>query len=497
MTNAQSDDVFPRAYGNEFESAIMLATKGDDGEWCPVPEHRVPQELFRHIPYQPPRMVRLYDPSGGFLANGYRTYIDDTHLEFCTPETVSPSAATAATRGTELLIEQTVRRYLTKNNDPVHRVARLQKRVVDSSGVRWASHDNFDVSALLADRLETPDSPERRALLVYLMTRSVICGAGFVSPSGMHFAQKIDGLATISGHSHDGSMFRTERESDVVGRARLELRCGDANVSDWATWMRFGSAALLLGLLQMGEAVYLDKDGLLSTERKAPKLATLHNLVSADGDYELTAGRIKSSLDFQRRIAETALRCLPAVTDASSEYRQVAEELLAFCDDVKRVRRRGAEVLSLADRADWPIKLHAIQTAFALNPRLASRHPVSARAALAEVVDRRYDETYLESYRGEIVDERYGWGLRRRDQGAYRLQVPQKRAEAFSRFPEPGTRAAIRAQLLSDYEVSECDWGRLDLLAAGSRQVRISLPDVRQSQLDKVQQNLLSGSVAY
>lgn len=486
MTNTQSDDVLPHAYGNEFESAIMLATKGDDGEWCPVPEHRVPHELLRHVPERPPGV------SGGFLQNGYRAYVDDAHLEVCTPEAASPSGVAAAIRGTDLLIEQTVRRYLADSPERVHHMARLQKRVVDSNGVRWGSHDNFDISSRLAAQLERPNSPERRALLVHLMTRSAVVGAGYIGPRGMRFAQKIDGLMVISGHLHNGSMFRLARDAGLETRARLEVRCGDANVSDWATWMRFGSAALLLALLELGEVSQFVREDLLDHERDILKGAMTRNAISADETHRLAADHLGSSLGFQRSIAEAALHRLPAVADASSEYYRVAEELLAFCDDMERVRRRGAEVLSLADRADWPIKLHAIQAAFAKNPRLSQRDPGTVWKTLAEVLDRRYDETRIVSYGGVVVEEQYGWGLRRRDEGAYRLQVPLARAKAYSYFPEPGTRAAVRAGLMRRYVIGQCDWDRIAVQAVGVREIPILLRDVRQSQLDEMQVQALS-----
>src|SRR6266704_945439 len=156
-----------------------------------------------------------------FLENGARLYLDTGfHPEYATPECDDI---------TELVIH-------------------------DKAGER-----------IVEDLLHQAEKRLREALIPFFVTRQIFAGAGKVlqTPRGFHYClsqraqhicQEISG-ATTSSRSIINT--RDEPHADAERYRRLHVIVGDSNMSEVATYLKVGTTALILDMIEDG---FFDKD---------------------------------------------------------------------------------------------------------------------------------------------------------------------------------------------------------------------------------------------
>lgn len=472
------DSIFPIAFGNELERGIVDNTKGYFDE-----PYGMAETLEQHVPTH----LRATD---NFLTNGACIYVGGaqegeafytTNIETATAECSTPAELVRHMRAADFLIRQVGESYAKEvSSHGLDVTVRMHHRVVDPRGNRKGCHDNFGLSKDQLDLLRASNKELFPELRWHLATRSFVTGAMQVRRNKLHFSQKVGGLQAISGYGYIGTMYRTELQN---GSPRVEVRCSDPNISDWASWVRIGSSALVLSLMQTP----------LAAELKVPVFedfslidrAKEMNSLRVDGDGELDVRKgdpLHRAVDFQDRLADLSLDKLQLYVDELPlEYFQIAKELKEYCDDMRKVMAGEAPTSILADRADWAAKLQLIQADIEKSRANGERR--SMGDFRSQAMDLKYDHYGIHAKGGELLRPTIGLGYKKRAKGGFRKQVSDTEVAQAYRKPPTGTRAALRAQILQHYPVTECDWQYVSVRRHEKEDLKISLFDVRQVSL--------------
>ena len=132
---------------------------------------------------------------------------------------------------------------------------------------------------------------------------------------------------------------------------------GDANLSETSTWLKVGTAAWVLRVVEAG---------MLGTDlRLAAPVAAMRQVshdLSCRGPLDLADGRRMSACEIQQVYLDACRKLLadPAADDLPAAGRDEAEELFAAWQEVLDLL--GTDITALADRLDWVAKLTLMQS---------------------------------------------------------------------------------------------------------------------------------------
>jgi len=244
------------------------------------------REKLRHLPG-----VRGCDL---FLANGSRLYVDcGEHPELATPECTTPSEVVRYVLAGEMILDDLVSQIrLSGESRPF-----LSKTNVDYTGARstWGCHESY---LCRVDPARAPDD-----LVPHLVSRIVYTGAGGFNPfaSGIEFAVSPRAWHLPNAVSKESTksrgIFHTKDETLARnGDHRIHLVCGESLSSEIAMWLKTGTTALVVALIDAGKRPGRGV-GL------AEPVAALQAFTSDPGcraTVQLLDGRRASALEIQR-----------------------------------------------------------------------------------------------------------------------------------------------------------------------------------------------------
>jgi proteasome accessory factor PafA2 len=282
------------------------------------------------------------------LTNGARLYVDHAHPEYSAPECTNPRDAVRWDKAGELIMQRAAE--LASSIPGAQRLL-VYKNNVDNKGASYGSHENY----LMARSTPFADIVEH--LVPFFVSRQVVCGAGRVgigqdgTTHGFQISQRADyfevevGLETTLKRPIVNT--RDEPHADPERYRRLHVIIGDANRSEISAYLKLGTTALVLAMI---EADFLPDDLAVETPVAAlhavshdPSLRTLVRL--ADG-RQLTAVQLQMEyLDQARKFVED--RFGDDVDDMTSDVLQRWESVLT---------RLERDPRSLARELDWVAK---------------------------------------------------------------------------------------------------------------------------------------------
>jgi proteasome accessory factor A len=225
------------------------------------------------------------------------------------------------------------------------------KNNTDFVGNSYGCHENY-----LADR--TADFYYMAEQLIpFLVTRQIFTGAGkvfrtrrgtvyHISQRAQHIRQKISGTTT-----NERSIINTRDEPHAIKEKyrRLHIIVGDSNMSEFSTYLKVGTTALVL---QMIEDDFL------------PPIFSLRNPVRAIKDISrdltcreavpLNSGKKYSALELQKEYLDLAHRYYSTrpMSPEAADILQKWEYVLAKLEE---------DPMQLHHEIDWVIKLHLLQ----------------------------------------------------------------------------------------------------------------------------------------
>ncbi len=312
------------------------------------------------------------------LTNGARYYVDHAHPEMSTPECADARSVTVFDKSGELILRRSMEAAATIL--PPGQELIVYKDNSDGKGNSYGCHENY-----LMDRA-TPFGDIVAHATPHLITRQIYTGSGKLgseAPGLSHaevpyqITQRADffeeevGLETTLKRPIINT--RDEPHADAQKYRRLHVICGDANMSEVATFVKVGVTSIVLAMI---EDNYLTRNFVF-----ASPVATMRQ-VSYDTTltqaHELDDGTTVTALEVQGYLLERAQQyALGGGLESVQE--NVGQEILVRWEEI--LAGLESDPMSLAGQVDWIAKKRLID-AYRERDKLAWDDPKLAALAL-------------------------------------------------------------------------------------------------------------------
>jgi proteasome accessory factor A len=370
------------------------------------------------------------------LPNGARLYVDHAHPEYSSPEVTNALDAVRWDKAGELVMLEAARRAATMPG--VTAAINLYKNNTDNKGVSYGAHENY------LCRRETPFTSLVRHLIPFFTTRQVVCGAGRVGlgqdgrTPGFQIAQRSDffevevGLETTLKRPIVNT--RDEPHADADRYRRLHVIIGDANLAELSTYLKVGTTALVLSMIE--ENVLVDDLAIAQPIRELHEVSHDPTLQHA---MALSDGRTITALDLQGEYLDRARKFVDDRygQDVDAQTRDVLDRWESV------LCRLSGDVMDLADELDWVAKLRLLNG-------YRDRDGLDWDAPRLALIDLQYSDVRPEK------------GLYHRlvSRGAMKTLLPAGAAKAAVDAAPEDTRAYFRGECLKRYgpSVAAASW---------------------------------------
>ncbi len=428
-------------FGMETEMAFS-AWRGQEPVDASDREHL----LVRYFGLAHERLRSLRDEHsiGLFLENGARIYPDaGLHPEYCTPECRSPEEVVRWQLAGERVMTE-LGDELVKHH-PDTRLA-IYRCNVDYSGSAhtWGCHESY--------QHRCSSGKLKIHLIPHLVSRIVYTGAGglnnrcdqvefLLSPRVPHLENESGSESTDS-----RSLYHTKNEPlGGGGFSRLHLICGESNSSQLATYLKFGTTALIVRLIDAGA---LDARA-LRFESARQAMFDYARDPACRTRAELRDGRHLTAVEIQREYLRQVESQLGA--EFMPDWAPLlCERWRGVLDDLEHDPR------SLSTRLDWSIKYELFSDRVSRAGKAWGdlRIGKGLAAELCEI-DTRF---------GELGPQGIFHSLDRAELLEHRLPELGSVEEAMT-TPPAGGRAEVRGrairELHCDRDRYQCGWGRI------------------------------------
>ena len=331
-----------RIYGLENEFGIAFTCNGRRT----LPSEKVVRYLFE-------KLITTEGFLNVFLENGARFYLDTgCHPEYATPECASPMDVMIYDKAGERILENLLNYAQNKvHEEGFQGELAIFKNNTDFVGNSYGCHENY-----LADR--TADFYYMAEQLIpFLVTRQIFTGAGkvfrtrrgtvyHISQRAQHIRQKISGTTT-----NERSIINTRDEPHAIKEKyrRLHIIVGDSNMSEFSTYLKVGTTALVL---QMIEDDFLPPTFSLRNPVRAIK--DISRDLTCREAVPLNSGKKYSALELQKEYLDLAHRYYSTrpMSPEAADILQKWEYVLTKLEE---------DPMQLHHEIDWVIKLHLLQ----------------------------------------------------------------------------------------------------------------------------------------
>src|SRR3982075_50162 len=373
-----------RIFGLENEYGVTCTFRGQRR----LSPDEVARYLFR-------RVVSWGRSSNVFLRNGARLYLDvGSHPEYATAECDSLVQLVTHDRAGEWVLEDLlVDAEKRLADEGIGGDIYLFKNNTDSAGNSYGCHENYlIVRAGEFSRISD-------VLLPFLVTRQLICGAGKVlqTPKAATFclsqrAEHIwEGVSSATTRSRPIINTRDEPHADAEKYRRLHVIVGDSNMSEVATYLKVGTTALLLDMIEDG---FFDKDYSLQSPVQA--IRDISHDPTLRETVRLKDGRTITPLQLQTEYLEHATRYVRSIAADP-----VTEDVLARWTHV--IEALHTDPMELHREVDWVIKKRIIES-FMEKHRLSWRDPKVSLMDLQYHDIRPHKGVYFQLVKHDMVD---------------------------------------------------------------------------------------------
>jgi proteasome accessory factor A len=356
-----------RIFGIETEYGVTCTLRGQRR----LSPDEVARYLFR-------RVVSWGRSSNVFLENGARLYLDvGSHPEYATPECDSIYDCTVHDKAGERKLEELLIGAEQRLKDEgIRGTIYLFKNNTDFAGNSYGCHENY-----LTRRNAEPDKYQQH-LIPFLVSRQIFTGSGQVlqTARGPIFsitqrAEHIwESMSSATTRSRPIINTRDEPHADAEIFRRLHVIVGDSNMSEYTTFLKLGSTACMLRMIE-SNAVSL-RDFTLENPMRA--IRDFSHDITCRKKVRLESGRELSALDIQREYLNCALKF--SDTHGFSEQEMKALEMWEHC-----ISTIENDPLKLGTEIDWVIKHNLIEA-------FRSKHGLALDDARVQTLDLQYHD---------------------------------------------------------------------------------------------------------
>ena len=333
-----------RIFGLENEYGLISSSSGG----------QISLSVESALGYLFEKVVSRQRGTNDFLRNGGRLYQDTgCHPEYATPECDSPLELTLHDKAGERIVEElllTAEKRLRENG--IDCDLYIFKNNTDSVGNTYGCHENYLVERTLNFHKLA------ELLIPFFVTRQVFAGAGkvlktrlgnhyYISQRAQHIYQEISGATTSSRGIINT---RDEPHADEERYRRLHVIVGDSNMSEVSTYLKVGTTALVLAMVEDGA---LRKD--LALEDPVRAIKEISHDTTCTRKVRLKRGKEFSAIELQREYLDLArayyatVEQSPEVTDLLDRWERVLAQLTA-------------DPQQCARELDWVIKRELIHS---------------------------------------------------------------------------------------------------------------------------------------
>jgi len=425
-------------------------------------EEETPGRDARGFGYEPPPTAD-YDAGlvNVVLTNGARFYVDHAHPEYATPECVDAREAALHDKAGEVVLARAAAAATESLPEGLRLL--IHKNNSDGKGNSYGAHENYLVPR------SVPFADLVLHMTPFLVSRQIFTGAGKVGAENgrpaveFQLSQRADffeeeiGLETTLKRPIVNT--RDEPHADPAKYRRLHVIIGDANLSEVQTFLKLGSASLVLAAIEagaLGDPIVLRRpvDAVWQVSHDPTLRATV----------ELDDGSSATALAIQWLFFERVSKHVESAggTDVDREVLRVWEEILIDLE---------ADPARTSDRLDWAAKRFLLD-GFRHRDTLAWGDPKM------RLLDLQYHD----------VDP--ARGLYHRFVGSGRMQrlFTPREIETAVTHPPPGTRAYFRGACVAKYghAIIAANWDSLLFDTGGASLKRVPMMEPLKGRRDLV-----------
>jgi proteasome accessory factor A len=429
-----------RIFGLENEYGVTCTLRGQRR----LSPDEVARYLFR-------RVVSWGRSSNVFLQNGARLYLDvGSHPEYATPECDSIHDVVVHDKAGERILEQLLTSAENRLADEgINGDIYLFKNNTDSAGNSYGCHENY-----LTGRNQEL-AHYTNTLIPFLVTRQIYAGAGKVlqTARGAMFcisqrAEHIwEGTSSATTRSRPIINTRDEPHADAERYRRLHVIVGDSNMSEYATFLKIGTTAILLRMLEEPNVIMRD----MTLENPIRAIREISHDMTCTRKVRLANGREATALEIQSEYLTRALRYADR-RDLSPLEKQALGMWEQALTQIEK------DPLGQDREADWVIKYKLIEA-------YRERHGLELTDPKVALVDLQYHD----------INRKRGVFYRMQDRGLVERICDDSEIEEAIDTPPQTTRARLRGEFIKkakerkrDYTV---DWVHLKLNDQAQRTV--------------------------
>ncbi len=385
------------------------------------------------------------------LPNGARLYTDHAHPEYATPECRSAIEVVACDKAGEQILCRSM--AWARRSAPEIGIT-LFKNNSDHMGHSYGCHENYLMDAKAHDNCLVGHPEKALALLIpFLVTRQIYAGAGKVGnerknapAADFQLAQRAEFIETLFGletmYSRSLINTRAEHHADALRFRRLHLILGDANMCEFAGFLKIGATQIIL---QMLEQQWEIKDLTLAD----PVRAMQQIAVDANTAIALQDGRRLSALQIQHILHEQAVSFEGEKdTEPIPESNRILDCWQTALEGLEKLRISDEweildDPLQLSRRLDWVLKLWMID-------RFRREKKCLWDDSRLRVLDLQYHN----------IDPQQGIFYRLQQQGLTERLLSDDQIHGFVENAPGGTRAFFRSQCLKKFsrEIFMINW---------------------------------------
>ncbi len=369
------------------------------------------------------------------LSNGARLYVDHAHPEYSSPEVTNARDAVIWDKAGEAVMLEAARRIAA---NPGLGTVNLYKNNTDNKGASYGTHENYLM------RRETPFADIVRHLTPFFVSRQVIAGAGRVGRGqdgtgvGFQVSQRADffevevGLETTLKRPIINT--RDEPHASADRFRRLHVIIGDANLCEVAGYLKMGTTALVLELI---EEKAFTRD--LSVDRPVSSLHAVSHDPALRTLLRLRDGSTATAVQLQWLYLE---QVSSYVNDRfGQDAEPVTRDLLRRWESV--LTRLESDPLSCSRELDWVAKLRVLEG-------FRDREQLPWDATRLQLIDLQWSDVRPEK----------GLYHRLAQRGQVERLVTDAEIAAAVGTPPEDTRAYFRGRCLSKYgeHVAAASW---------------------------------------
>jgi proteasome accessory factor PafA2 len=370
------------------------------------------------------------------LPNGARYYVDHAHPEISTPEVTTALEAVTWDRAADEIVRRSMR-FADDLFDNGSEVV-VYKNNSDGKGNSYGCHENYLIAR------EVPFGRIASQVTPHFVTRQVFCGAGKVGceqpgrePGDVAYqlSQRADffeeeiGLETTLKRPIVNT--RDEPHCDPQKYRRLHVIVGDANMSEVATYLKVGTTAIVLAMIEddeMGDELLLGNP--------VPAIRQVSHDPSLKRTIMLRDGRRATAIEIQYGLLERAQK-YAHTHGLAAVGEDVGADVIARWETILGALERDPD--SVAGQVDWVAKRRLVEG-------FRERHRLEPGSPKLKAIDLQYHDL-------------------RADRGlAYRvgLDTVADPAEITAAITEPPstTRAYFRGRCLQKFpdEIVAANW---------------------------------------